>query len=178
MDMRSQIDEKYAKELEAFSMTQRKAFEKIYENSHTKNAINEMILEANCTAQIHREARKSFKLLSSATHIPKPPSICRPLFTSPLFQSYPPGLRNYNLFVLNKAVERKRVNEQCLEKIKSFRAENWNKKFFGGTVQKDQYEKAFKTAQQSWATLDKEYKSNKSNYDKVRLRHRRNAANP
>ena len=66
MDMRSQIDEKYAKELEAFSMTQRKAFEKIYENSHTKNAINEMILEANCTAQIHREARKSFKLLSSA----------------------------------------------------------------------------------------------------------------
>ena len=60
MDMRSQIDEKYAKELEAFSMTQRKAFEKIYENSHTKNAINEMILEANCTAQIHREARHSF----------------------------------------------------------------------------------------------------------------------
>jgi len=117
MDMRSQIDEKYAKELEAFSLTQRKAFEKIYENSHTKNAINEMILEANCTAQIHREARK-------------------------------------------------RVNEQCLEKIKSFRAETWNKKFFGGTVQKDQYEKAFKTAQQSWATLDKEYKSNKSSYDK------------
>ena len=66
MDMRSQIDEKYAKELEAFSMTQRKAFEKIYENSHTKNAINEMILEANCTAQIHREARKSFKSLHSA----------------------------------------------------------------------------------------------------------------
>ena len=61
------------------------------------------------------------------------------------------------------------MNEQCLEKIKSFRAENWNKKFFGGTVQKDQYEKAFKTAQQSWATLDKEYKSNKSSYDKVRL---------
>ena len=72
MDMRSQIDEKYAKELEAFSLTQRKAFEKIYENSHTKNAINEMILEANCTAQIHREARQSFylsisyKLLGSA----------------------------------------------------------------------------------------------------------------
>ena len=90
------------------------------------------------------------------------------------FSRNPPGFRNYNLFVLNKAVERKRVNEQCLEKIKSFRAENWNKKFFGGTVQKDQYEKAFKTAQQSWATLDKEYKSNKSSYDKVRLRHRRN----
>ena len=67
-----------------------------------------------------------------------------------------------------KALVRKRVNEQCLEKIKTFRAENWNKKFFGGTVQKDQYDKAFKTAQQSWATLDKEYKSNKSSYDKVR----------
>ena len=71
MDMRSQIDEKYAKELEAFSMTQRKAFEKIYENSHTKNAINEMILEANCTAQIHREARKSFRLLHTAIFTPK-----------------------------------------------------------------------------------------------------------
>ena len=33
MDLRSQIDEKYAKELEAFSLQQRKAFEKIYENS-------------------------------------------------------------------------------------------------------------------------------------------------
>ena len=71
MDMRSQIDEKYAKELEAFSMTQRKAFEKIYENSHTKNAINEMILEANCTAQIHREARNSFGLFHTAIVTPK-----------------------------------------------------------------------------------------------------------
>ena len=87
MDMRSQIDEKYAKELEAFSMTQRKAFEKIYENSHTKNAINEMILEANCTAQIHREARKSLELLPSAIFTPIPPSKYRSLLTDLSFFS-------------------------------------------------------------------------------------------
>lgn len=117
MDLRSQIDEKYAKDLEAFSLKQRRVFDKIYENKHTKDAVMEMIQEANCTAQIHRDVRS-------------------------------------------------RVNEQCLNKIKEFRAENWKKKFFGGTEEKAKYDKAFGTAQKSWAVLDKEYKSNKSSYDK------------
>ena len=59
MDIRSQIEEKYARMLEDFSVKQRKIFEKIYENEHTKRAVMEMIKEANCTASIHRAARNS-----------------------------------------------------------------------------------------------------------------------
>jgi len=65
MDMRSQIEEKYAKMLEDFSAKQRKVFDKTYENEQTKRAVMEMLLEANCTAAIHRAARNSLNTVKT-----------------------------------------------------------------------------------------------------------------
>lgn len=62
---------------------------------------------------------------------------------------------------------RQRVLEECITKAKEFEKTTWNKGFFGSSKQQQDYAKKFSTAQKSWATVDKQYKSAKSKYDQA-----------
>ena len=51
--------------------------------------------------------------------------------------------------------KRQRVSEKCLQEAKEFRDKTWKKKTFGGTVERDAYQKNFTEAQKSWKIVHK-----------------------
>lgn len=59
------------------------------------------------------------------------------------------------------------ISENCVQETKQFKSETWKKGMFGPSTQQSTFQKQYKQAQSSWATLDSRAKKAKADYDKA-----------